>query len=68
MPLDKVLNPNKVILTYFLVRCVKILGRKKSLELLYATHDIDEAGGMYTEVNNLIKLDLEEFENVFFLF
>ena len=36
----------------FKVRSVKTLGRKKVLELLYATHDIDENGGMYTEVKN----------------
>lgn len=30
-------------------RCVKTLGRNKSLELLYAAQDIEDAGGMYTE-------------------
>jgi hypothetical protein len=32
---------------------VKTLGRKKALEILYATHDIEDEGGMYTEVTGL---------------
>lgn len=32
----------------FKERCVKSLGRKKALEILYATEDIQERGGMLT--------------------
>jgi phosphorylated adapter RNA export protein len=31
------------------VRCIKILGKKKCLELLYATQDIEDNGGLLTE-------------------
>jgi phosphorylated adapter RNA export protein len=40
-------------------RCVKALGKKKSLELLYATEDIQEKGGMLTSVINLYYLKIE---------
>lgn len=33
-------------------RCVKVLGRKKSLEILFATQDIEEIGGMFTSDGN----------------
>lgn len=33
-------------------RVVNVLGRKKALEFLYATEDIQENGGMLTTVNN----------------
>lgn len=32
-----------------ITRCVKVLGRKKCLELLYATQDVESNGGMWTE-------------------
>lgn len=34
---------------FSLVRCVRILGKKKCLELLYATQDIEDNGGILTE-------------------
>ena len=33
-------------------RCVKVLGRKKALEILFATQDIEEIGGMFTSDGN----------------
>lgn len=55
-PKDDVIRNKKKIKNFFLIfyflieRCVKILGKKKSLELLYATEDIENAGGMPTTV------------------
>ena len=38
-------------LLLILVRIVKVLGRTKALEILYATEDIQEIGGMPTAVS-----------------
>ena len=38
------------LLLLLLARCVNVLGKKKSLELLYATEDIQASGGMLTAV------------------
>ena len=35
-------------------RVVSVLGRKKALELLYATEDVQESGGMLTSVKLLV--------------
>jgi len=35
-------------------RCVQTLGKKKALELLYATEDVQQKGGMLTAVSNFI--------------
>ena len=35
-------------------RVVSVLGKKKALELLYATEDIQESGGMLTSVKNFV--------------
>ena len=36
------------------MRVVKTLGGEKSLELLYMTEDVEEAGGMMTMVSTLL--------------
>lgn len=43
------LNEEKIEL---ISRCVKVLGRKKALEILYATEDIQDNGGMLTSDGN----------------
>ncbi len=45
-------EPNDLIIQ----RCVKVLGRKKSLEVLYATEDIQENGGMLTAVSVFVHI------------